>query len=66
MLVDGAAIDMVPSGMRAIESSQSAFVPVVSTPPSTLPTSSPQSTTLALHVCLSNDVEFDLSNCRCD
>ncbi|WP_134143449.1 transposase [Paraburkholderia sp. BL6665CI2N2] len=60
MPVDGVAIDMVPTGLRAIESSQSAFVPVVAAPSSTSPTSSPQSMTLALHVRLSNGVELEL------
>ncbi|OXJ20850.1 transposase, partial [Burkholderia sp. HI2714] len=38
----------------------SAFVPVVSTPPSTSPTSSPPTMTLALQVRLSNGVELEL------
>jgi transposase len=70
MLIDGVSIDMAPTRARAIESPQSAFVPVVAASPPVLRPegespgeqveSAPISMTLALHVRLSNGVELEL------
>jgi transposase len=75
-VIDGAAIDLRgPRKAAAPTSTSSAFVSVVSAPPALLPegsasvrTSLPSSLsmTLALHVRLSNGVEFDIEDATID
>ncbi|MGF6546853.1 IS66-like element accessory protein TnpA [Trinickia symbiotica] len=75
-VIDGVAIDLlVPRKAASPTRTSSAFVPVVSVPPALLPEESasartpipsPPSMTLALHVRLSNGVEFDIADATID
>ncbi|WP_454830270.1 transposase [Paraburkholderia xenovorans] len=71
-VVDGVPIGIPGTSMRdvSVESPPSAFVPAVPTPPVSLsvnPAPPPLSSmTLALHVRLSNGVEFDLGDASID
>ncbi|MBB5503123.1 transposase [Paraburkholderia sp. MM5384-R2] len=72
-MVDVMAIDTPGTAMRNVppESAPSAFVPVVAAPPVPLsvpaaPSSSSSSMAVALHVRLSNGVEFDLGEASID
>ncbi|QIE29422.1 transposase [Caballeronia sp. SBC2] len=67
VVIDGVLIDMPNSHMRtpSVELSP-AFVPVVSAAPTRPRTPASPSMTLALHVRLSNGVEFDLGEASVD
>jgi transposase len=71
-VIDGVPIDIPGTSMRkvSVESPPSAFVPVVPAPPVPLSVHPaplpPSSMTLALHVRLSNGVEFDLGDASID